>query len=610
MCGIYGTTGIYPDQDIIAKLNLTRFRGPDYSDLRRIGRVTMGHNRLAIVDLDKRSNQPLSYKHLTIVFNGEIYNYLSLRASLIKIGYNFSTDSDTEVIAAAYLAYGDRCVEYLNGMFAFVIYDSLSNSLFGARDRIGKKPFYYRHAANEFEFASQPAALARDKNLTPDINAIHRYFVWGYVPEPYSAWREIKKIPAGHLFRYNIDKDVLTIKQYWDVDVENTGHFSGNYEHAKNSLIRLLDDAVKIRLRADVSLGVFLSGGIDSSLVAAIATKHVSKLKTFSVKFTNKDFDESGYAAGVANYLHTDHHTVVCDASEGISLIQDFGNYYDEPFADSSAIPSLLLSKYTKKLVTVALTGDGGDESFMGYTRYRWLNHADLLFKYPLWTRKLVSSALSLSANDKVQRIAQGLCTTDAAALYALMLGGLNYKWLDNPEVGLAVPYMDVWSKKGLSFLQKMSAFDIKTYLNGDINTKVDRATMAFAIEARAPLMDYRVISFAQQLPADFKFKTHNQKRILKDILYRHIPSQYFDRPKRGFSLPIRHWFRNELKEYVLDELSVSSLKDIPGVNVAEVVSMIQEHMSGKYNRSVQIWKLLVFKQWQQNQHFQLSIPD
>jgi asparagine synthase (glutamine-hydrolysing) len=190
------------------------------------------------------------------------------------------------------------------------------------------------------------------------------------------------------------------------------------------------------------------------------------------------------------------------------------------------------------------------------------------------------------------------------------MLGGLNYKWLDNPEVGLAVPYMDVWSKKGLSFLQKMSAFDIKTYLNGDINTKVDRATMAFAIEARAPLMDYRVISFAQQLPADFKFKTHNQKRILKDILYRHIPSQYFDRPKRGFSLPIRHWFRNELKEYVLDELSVSSLKDIPGVNVAEVVSMIQEHMSGKYNRSVQIWKLLVFKQWQQNQHFQLSIPD
>lgn len=606
MCGIYGTTGYYSDQDIIAKLNLTRFRGPDYSDLRRIGPVTMGHNRLAIVDLDKRSNQPFTYEHLTVVFNGEIYNYQSLRAVLIKIGYNFTTDSDTEVITAAYLAYGDRCVEYLNGMFAFVIYDSISNTFFGARDRLGKKPFYYRHAANEFEFASQPAALAKNKNLTPDIEAIQRYFIWGYVPEPASAWHEIKKLPAAHMFRYDIGKDVLTIRQFWEMEAENVGHFRGNYQNAKNNLSLLLDDAVKIRLRADVSLGVFLSGGIDSSLVAALATRHVSKLKTFSVKFTDKNFDESNYASDVANYLQTDHHTVVCDASEGISLIQDFGNYYDEPFADSSAIPSLLLSKYTKKLVTVALTGDGGDESFMGYTRYKWLNHADQLFKCPLWTRKLASSVLSLSTDDKVQRIAQGLCTTDAGVLYAHMLGGLNYKWLDNPEVGLAVPFMDVWTEKDMSFLQKMSAFDIKTYLNGDINTKVDRATMAFAIEARAPLMDYRVVNFAQQLPVDFKFKTHNQKRILKDVLYDHVPSHYFNRPKRGFSLPIRHWFRNELKEYVLDELSASSLKNIPGVNVTETLSMIQEHLSGKYNRSLPIWKLLVFKQWQQNQHFKL----
>ncbi|PTQ96679.1 asparagine synthase (glutamine-hydrolysing) [Mucilaginibacter yixingensis] len=608
MCGIYGTTGVYSDQDITAKLNLMRFRGPDYSDFRRVGPVTVGHNRLAIVDLDKRSNQPFTYQHLTIVFNGEVYNYLALKENLIKIGYSFSTDSDTEVITAAYLAYGDRCVEYFNGMFAFVIYDSKTNSFFGARDRLGKKPFYYMHAAGGFEFSSQPAALARNKNLTTDTEALNRYFIWGYVPEPASAWNEIKKIPAGCSFRYHIDKDHLTIKKYWEMTTENGSHFQGNYQDAKNNLSSLLDDAVKIRLGADVSLGVFLSGGIDSSLIAALAARHISKPKTFSVQFTDKNFDESSYAADVAKYLKTDHHTVVCDVSEGLSLIQDFGKYYDEPFADPSAIPSLLLSKYTKSMVTVALSGDGGDESFMGYTRYRWLNHADNLFKCPLPVRKWFSSLLSLAPNDKIQRIAQGLRTTDTGALYALMLGGLNYEWLDNPEAGLAVPFMDVWSKKDMSFLQKMSVFDIKTYLNGDINTKVDRATMAFAIEARAPLMDYRIVNFAQQLPVDFKFKANNQKRILKDVLYDLVPAHYFDRPKRGFSIPIRHWFRNELKEYVLDELSASSLKNIPGVNVQAALTMIQEHLSGKHNRSLHIWKLLVFKQWQQNQRLKLSV--
>lgn len=610
MCGIYGTTGYYDDPTLVVKLGKMGFRGPDHSAFQRYGAVTMGHNRLAIIDLDPRSNQPFIYQQLMIVFNGEIYNYRSLREDLTKYGHRFTTDSDTEVIVAAYLQYGESCVQYFNGMFAFVIYDPKSRSLFGARDRLGKKPFYYRHAGNDFEFASQPGALVHNKTLTTDTEAIRKFFVWGYIPEPASAWCEIKKLPAGYAFHYDIDKCILKTKQYWDLPIEKAVPFQGDYQQAKSMLATLLTNAVGIRMHADVSLGIFLSGGIDSSLVAATAARHSGKIKTFCVRFKDKSFDESSHAAMVASYLQTDHHSVDCDASEGITLIDTFGRYYDEPFADPSAIPSLLLSKYAKTLVTVALTGDGGDESFWGYTRYRWLSQANKLFKCPLVFRRLLSSIIHLSHNDRHRLIAEGIRIPEISTLYALMLGGLDYQWLDEPAAGLSVPSMDIWSAKGVSFLQKMAAFDIKTYLNGDINTKIDRATMAFGIEARSPLMDYRVVTFAQSLPVKYKFDGHEQKKILKDLLYESVPKAYFDRPKRGFAVPLKHWFRNELKDYVLDELSLSSLKNIPGIDAEKALSMIHEHLSGNCNRSLQIWKLLIFKQWQQNQCLQARVSE
>lgn len=607
MCGIYGTTASYDDQTLGIKLDKMGFRGPDHSAFQRSGPVTMGHNRLAIIDLDPRSNQPFTYNQLTVVFNGEIYNYRSLRDVLVRCGYKFTTDSDTEVIAASYLQYGERCVEYFNGMFAFVIYDDKSRSLFGARDRLGKKPFYYRYAGKDFEFASQPAALAHNKFLTVDPDAIRKFFIWGYIPEPASAWCEIKKLPAGYSFQYDIDDCTLKIKQYWELPIEKTTPFQGGYQQAKSRLSTLLTNAVGIRMHADVSLGIFLSGGIDSSLVAATAARHSGKIKTFCVRFKDKSFDESTHAATVAAYLQTDHHSVDCNASEGISLIDTFGRYYDEPFADPSAIPSLLLSKYAKKLVTVALTGDGGDESFWGYTRYRWLNQANKLFKCPLPLRRMLAAIIHLSRNDRYRLIAEGIRIPEISTLYALMLGGLDYKWLNEPAAGLSVPFMDIWSAKGISFLQKMTSFDIKTYMNGDINTKIDRATMAFGVEARSPLMDHRVISFAQALPMKYKFDGQQQKKILKDLLYESVPAAYFDRPKRGFAVPLKYWFRNELKEYMLDELSLSSLKDMPGINAVSALSMIHDHLSGKCNRSLQIWKLLIFKQWQQNQRLQFQ---
>jgi asparagine synthase (glutamine-hydrolysing) len=602
MCGIYGSTVFYDDNVVKAKLGRVGFRGPDQSNFERIESVVLGHNRLAIVDLDKRSDQPFSYKHLKIVFNGEIYNYLTIRSKLKLLGHTFFTESDTEVLAAAYLEYGEFCVDHFNGMFAFVIYDTKKQIFFGGRDRLGKKPFYYAHSGLNFEFASQPSQITIGKSVNLDEQAINEFFVWGYIPEPRSAWKEIKKLKAGYTFNYDLKTGAFCSRKYWDIDTLNNNIYDGGYLNAKDELECLLTNAVKIRMHADVRLGVFLSGGIDSSLIAAIASKNINHVKTFCIKFNEKGFDESSYAGNIANYLKTDHYTIECNPDDGISLIENFGEYYDEPFADFSAIPSLLLSKYTKQHVTVALSGDGGDECFYGYTRYKRISMVNHIYKYPHSIRKMMNSIMQLSPNYQHKLLGLGVAKTNIKTLYALMFGGLEYSWLTQPEKAIDVPFMNVWNSKSGTLLQKMSAFDIKTYLNGDINTKVDRAFMAFAVEARAPLMDYRIVEFAQHLPDEFKSYKGVQKRILKDILYKYVPSQFFQRPKAGFTLPLSNWLKNELKQYVLDEMSITALKDIPGINVEKTVAIIQQHMDGKWNRVSQIWKLLVFTQWLKNQ--------
>lgn len=602
MCGIYGSTVYYNDDTVRAKLASVNFRGPDHSGFEHVGSVILGHNRLAIVDLDPRSNQPFTYKHLKVVFNGEIYNYQHLKCKLRKSGYEFYTDSDTEVLAAAYLEYGAHCVDYFNGMFAFVIYDTKEQKFFGARDRLGKKPFYYAHNGLDFEFASQPVQITIGQQTNIDLQAIQEYFIWGYVPEPRSAWQEIKKLQAGYTFTFSLITGQFQTQKYWDIEQENTNVYTGSYQEAKTELRELLKDAVGIRMHADVPLGVFLSGGIDSSLVAALAVENTEQIKTFCIKFKEKGFDESFFAGNIARHLKTEHHEIVCSEDEGMGLIESFGKYYDEPFADSSAIPSLLLSKYTKKHVTVALSGDGGDESFMGYSRYKWLNMANQFFDCPMALRRIMGELIKLSPNYRHKLIAMGISTASIDVLYALMLGGLEYSWLQQPQLGLRVPFMDILSSESGSFLQKMSAFDIKTYLNGDINTKVDRASMAFAVEARAPLMDYRIVTFAQRLPDNYKFGNRVQKRILKDILYQYVPANLFNRPKSGFTMPFNHWFRNQLKNYVYDQLSLNELKNIPGIDADKAFCMINDHMAGKWNRSPQIWKLLVLKQWLKNQ--------
>lgn len=603
MCGIYGSTILYSQKQVEEKLKRTAFRGPDKLDWKLLGEnknVIFGHNRLAIIDLDARSNQPFSYRHIHIAFNGEIYNFLDLKADLKQKGHIFNTTSDTEVLCAAYLEYGDAFVSKLNGMFAFVIYDQKNQRLFGARDRLGQKPFYYYFDGKDFEFASQISSIQMyNENLSISSQAISYYFAWGAIPDPYSIFNEIKKLKAGFAFSLDLNTKVFTEKQYWDIDFTNLNPYEGTYNEAKQDLNILLKDAVKIRLFADVPVGVFLSGGVDSSAIAALATESTnSKIKTFSVKFDEKGFDESKYAQQVADHLKTDHHVIECNYNEGLDLIENFNHFYDEPFADSSAIPSMLLAKYTRKHVTVALSGDAGDESFIGYQRYNWMRQVRLMYKIPGFIRNMSATALGFMPHYKLKMIAQGLKYKTLNDVYLAACTGVDTSWMASDYDYLDVDEIKYLNHNHKNLQERISDFDLKTYLNWDINTKVDRATMAYSLEARAPLLDYRIVEFARSLPTDFKFKGNNQKRILKDVLYQYVPKHIFDRPKAGFTMPFAEWFKKDLKEYVLSELNEESLKDIPNINAKEVSFRIKQHMNGSWNRYPLIWKLLVLKQW------------
>lgn len=605
MCGIYGTTLKYSENQIKEKLKRTAFRGPDKMGCKvyRSDKhtVTFGHNRLSVIDLDPRSNQPFTYyDKIHISFNGEVYNFLEVKETLHKIGYTFHTTSDTEVMCAAYLEYGEDCVLHFNGMFSFVIYDENKQLFFGARDRLGQKPFYYYHNKNDFEFSSQISSLQlHHSDLTISSKAISHYLTWGAIPDPMSIFNEVKKLLPGNSFVFDLNTGTFNSKPYWDIDSNGIDKYNGSYDDAKKELTSILSNAVSTRLFADVPVGVFLSGGVDSSVISAIATQNsAKKVKTFSVKFNEKEFDESAYAQKVADHLDTDHHVIECNYDEGKDLIENFHHYYDEPFADSSAIPSLLLSKYTKKEVTVALSGDGGDESFIGYGRYQWAKNRYNLYNIPLPIRQAAGSILNLAPNYRMGVIAKGLKTKNVNKAYVKGLTGIDLSWINTDVNCKDIPELKYLEHTNKNLLERMSDFDLKTYLNWDINTKVDRASMAYSLEVRAPLLDHRVVDFARSLPTSFKYDRNNQKRILKDILYDYVPKQIFNRPKAGFTMPFARWFKEDLKDYVLNELNDESLKKIPSINIEEIKFRINQHMTGEWNRYPLIWKLLVLKQW------------
>lgn len=595
MCGIYGSTRNYPKEIIRKKLEFISFRGPDYSDIKEYRNVIFGHNRLSIIDLDSRSHQPFEYEYLSITYNGEIYNYLELKNDLLGRGLSFRTNSDTEVICAAYLTFGSECVKYLNGMFAFVIYDRKSNILFGARDRVGQKPFYYSIKNGHFEFASQPSCIAFNNSLSINENAISQVLLWKYIPEPNSIYNEIKKLNAGYYFEYNLTTKKFNKSQYWEVP-DNYNSFKGDYSDAQIKLKRILSNAVEKRMISDVPLGIFLSGGIDSSIIAALAQSTSTKpIKTFSIKFAEHGFDESPYAEQLANKIGSDHLTIECNLSEGIELIKNYQVSYDEPFSDSSAIPTMLLSKHTKNYVTVALSGDGGDENFLGYHTYPHLEKISNFFTIPFPLRRMISLMYPFIKKRRWKQAIKAIQFKDASSYHYYHMRKIDSSLLINESLADSLTYKYIY-ERNKPLLEKASDFDFKTFVSGDANTKVDRGSMAFSLEVRSPFYDHEIIEFSRSLPIKFKYTGGNKKRILKDLLKPYINnSDFLNRKKAGFTMPFALWFQKELKDFVMDELTEKNLNNIPNLNVKEAKRIIKEHIVDKsYNHYPKIWNLIV----------------
>lgn len=585
------------DKELVAKkLGSMSFRGPDHSASIHVDGITLGHNRLAIIDLDKRGNQPFTYRDLTIVYNGEIYNYIEIRERLSKVGYSFRTETDTEVLCAAYHAFGEECLNELNGMFSFVIYDSRKNILFGARDRFGQKPLYYCLVNNRFEFGSQLRSITLDKTFSVCENATSQYLLYQYVPEPKSMYREVHKVRAGHYFTYDLGTFNFNEQPYFEIST-TSDTIEVSLAEAKKLVDKGLSKAVTSRLVSDVPLGVFLSGGVDSSLVTAYACAEIQNLKSFSIRFADQEFDESPYAEAIANHLGTDHTTISCDYSQGLRFIESLSKYYQEPFADSSQIPTMLLCHETRKHVTVAISGDGGDEVFLGYDRYRWMQQVRPAFALPTALRKFGATLLSLLPMHQLRMIASGLSRNSLEELYMVLVTGMSESILEEPDLGFSDEYRQfLFTSKKLP--DRLSDYDIKTYLNGDINTKVDRASMSASLEVRSPFLDYKLVALAKSLPLRHKMMGSNQKIILKDLLAEKIPRELFDRPKQGFTTPFREWFRTDLKELVLDTLTDSNLNAIPNLSLEVVRKKIEDHFNGHANNHPLIWKLIVYLKW------------
>ena len=600
MCGIFASTFPISESEIKNRLNVINHRGPDNSSYIIGDNVALGHNRLSIVDLDQRANQPFEYNGLSIVFNGEIYNHVEMRIVLEAKGYAFRTTSDTEVLLASYIEYGKDCLSHLNGMFAFVIYDPERGELFGAVDRFGKKPLYYIESPEGFEAASQISQLSIGKNYEVSNEAAQAYFKYKYVPSPLTIFKNVSKLPAGRYFIYDLNQKILSSKKYYTL-YDNISSRSNDYKAALSELDDILGSASGLRLMADVPVGVFLSGGIDSSLVAAIGqSRNSEQLNTFCVKFSDRKFDESNDAAAVASYIGSNHTTIECSPDDVIDAMYYYGKCYDEPFADSSALPSMLLSKVARKHVKVALTGDGADETFLGYNRYAVLEKLRHLYKIPLGIRKISRFVPEKYLSSKMKSGVRTLCLSDSSECYHTYMQGFEQNYFGGDPRSFLTQHKDYLYSTS-SVLTNAGLYDTMTYLPDDINVKVDRASMFASLELRAPFLDYRVVEYGISLPEKFKLHQGRKKIILRDLASKYLPSHIVDKPKSGFSLPIGNWFRYELKEFVLDHLTNENLSKIPHVDPILATSLIKNHMEGKSNKQSEIFKLLAYVLWMKN---------
>ena len=594
MCGIYLTNIPYNDDVVINKLNSISFRGPDYTGVKKVNDLTLGHLRLSILDLDERSHQPMIHDNFHIVFNGEIYNYKDIKSELLEKGHQFNTESDTEVLLIGYKEWGEEILQKINGMFAFCIYDTITNKIFSARDRLGVKPFYYYWNDGKFEICSQIRPLLENKSVNEE--AISMFLDCMFIPSPYTIVDDVFKLPPGNSMTIDLNTQEFDIKEYWNL--KNVKIKNIPYDEAKNRLHNLLTDAVKIRLQSDVPIGSFLSGGIDSSLVSSIASKiSKEKINTFSIGFEDPKYDESKVAEQFAEIIGSNHKTTICSPKDILNLIPKLTEVFDEPFADSSALPSLLLNEVTTNYVTVALSGDGGDESFIGYSHFASLDNNEYIMNIPYGIRKFLSKPFLLKLFGlNSHRVKNALNTKSKNDFIENIFSRKGFLLKEKRQDYMK--HYQGYKKWSNNFLQKAADLNIKLWLENDSNVKVDRASMAYSVEVRSPFLDYRIIEFARSLPMSYKYEKGKQKKILRDILKEYIPEDVFNQPKKGFAVPIGDWMRNELKEEFMAALNDTFLNKVPNLNVKKFKKILQEHMDGTDNHTANIWKLYTLSKW------------
>ncbi len=625
VCGISGFAGSPLDTEraestIRAMCRAIRHRGPDDEGYHTEPRVALGSRRLSIIDV-AGGHQPISNEDGTIwiVFNGEIYNFPELRSEMVERGHRFRTNTDTEVIVHLFEEYGLHAVERLEGMFAFAVWDRNRNRLVLARDRMGKKPLHYALVDRELIFASELKGLIQHPRISREISlpALTRYLIHDYVPAPQTIFRGINKLLPGHVLVYR-DGDVRT-SQYWDLPVPE-GRSEVPEEEAARQLLQLLEGATRRRLLSEVPLGAFLSGGIDSSAVTALMARNMSEpVKTFNIGFSEKSFDESSYARRVAAYLGTDHHEDIMTPRTILDLVGRVGELLDEPLADASVLPTYLLARFTRQYVTVALSGDGGDELFAGYPTYQAHRIARLMNGMP---RPLLAGMRSLaerlpvsygnfSLDFKIKKFLSGL-GLPAELRHAAWLGsfeGDELPALLTPDAWQQVETDDVFSDVrdyvraagGRDWLGTALYLDAKLYLQDEVLVKVDRASMACSLEVRCPFLDTAVVTFATRLPATTKLRGMTTKYLLKRSLRNLLPDDILHRPKKGFGIPLGFWIRGELRTLFQEMLDAPRIAH-QGVFRAEAVArLLSEHLAGRRDHRKKLWNLFVFQTWYSN---------
>ncbi len=617
MCGISGFIDFnkkITKAQLTSACNSITHRGPDDGDTAFFETaeafIGLGHRRLSILDLSPLGHQPMysTDKTIAVIFNGEIYNFSEIKKELIAKGHQFISHSDTEVIIKAYQQYGLECLKLFIGMFSIIIYDAVIKKIFLIRDRPGVKPLYYYYADDCLLFASELKVFHQFVPFKKEINedAVSLFFKYGYIKAPHSIFKNTFKLLPGHYATLNLKDKSLEQTEYWSVlDAYKKSEIKIDEQEALKQLDSLCTSAFQYRMVSDVPVGIFLSGGYDSSLVAAILQKNTTnKIKTFTIGFKDAAFNEAEHAKKVANYLGTEHNEYYCTTKEAQDIIPTLPYFYDEPFGDSSAIPTILVSRFAREQVTVALSADGGDEIFAGYSRYDQLSRIyKVQQKVPALLKKLGAKAINILPAKSMRQVKIASLLTQTNLLSTSDLVSSHFLVEDLKQLISSFSQHDLNlnelnSIPDLGFINTLLAADYKTYLPDDILTKIDRAAMSVGLEGREPWLDHRIIEWAARLPVELKYNKGNKKYLLKQLTHQYLPEQLMNRPKMGFGIPFDKWMKGDLKPMVLATINETSLSQQNILNKEYVLNLLNNYYEGRSKEDWQIWLIFMFMLW------------